>query len=241
MCVVNLKVFSVLFIVYLTIFCFSCQSSRSEIGLSPQWSSSPLMYLHNFHHQSLYCQPDLSQVLGKAILVASRNAVQCHCWALLQHCHGPTGGMRPAHWLGCSECCWSTLGWTKQCNTSLYAIVALVGVLRFYWFGFGGGFLVSVLGSAFISFSHVVSRTMCPAENCRLQFGLSAPKRASSSLCLHVTSSVRRTLTLFLPPLVRISLFAVFKEAASAFPSLPTQSCEEKATWYPFSLALPNL
>lgn len=133
MCVVNLKVFSVLFIVYLTIFCFSCQSSRSEIGLSPQWSSSPLMYLHNFHHQSLYCQPDLSQVLGKAILVASRNAVQCHCWALLQHCHGPTGGMRPVvlH-IGLGAVSAAGVHWDGQNS------VIPVYMLLWHWWGFWG-------------------------------------------------------------------------------------------------------
>lgn len=152
MYVVNLKVFSVLFIVYLTIFCSSCQSSRSEIGLSPQWSSSPLMYLHNFHHQSLYCQPDLSQVLGKAILVASGNTVQCHCWALLQHRHGPTGGMRPVVLqVGLGAVSAAGVHWDGQNS------VIPVYMLLWHWWGFWGFiglvlvgfFLVSVLGNAF--------------------------------------------------------------------------------------------
>lgn len=75
MYVVSLKVFSVLFILCLIVFSYSHHSIRSEIGLSPEWGSSPLIYLQNFHHQSLSCQPDLSQVLRKEISVASQNTI----------------------------------------------------------------------------------------------------------------------------------------------------------------------
>lgn len=174
MCVVSLKVFSILSIVYLTIFCYSYHCSVSEIGFSPQWSSSPLIYLHNFHHQSLCCQPDLSQVLRKKISVASRNTAQCHCCALLQHRHGPT--------VACDQwSCrlawgqWVLLEYTGIENSTIPVYMPLWHWWGFWGFiGFGLVFFFSVCSWQHLYFflSHVLSRTMWPTENCRAQFGL---------------------------------------------------------------------
>lgn len=174
MYVVRLKVLSILFIVYLTVFCYSCHSSRSEIGLSPQWSSNPLIYLHNFPHQSLYCQPDLSQLLGKKISVAPRNPSAI---VFLQHHHGPR----------------ATRAWWF-CRLALvhWELLECAGIKKIVWYqcmcrcGSGGIFEVLVLGFFSVwswqplHFFHMLSSTVCPTESCRAQFGLFVTKHVSS-------------------------------------------------------------
>lgn len=195
MSIVRLKVLSILFIVCLTVFCYSCHSSRPEIGLSPQWSSNPLTHLHNFPQQSLYCQPDLSQLLRKKISVAPRNPIQCHCGpAAPPWPQGDTGLMvlqvGPGA-LRAAGVCWD------QRNG-----VIPVHVPLWLWWDFSGsafGFF-SVWSLQPLHFFHMLSSTVCPTESCRAQFGLFVTKRVSSPPCLHIMSTMRRARPCFFHP-----------------------------------------